>query len=536
MSYRNRRLAGLLPLLLIMRPIYAWQAAVTHDAVSRTIANGVQAMRLGKLAEARIELEDVVLQEPDNPDANLQLGLLLGQLGNVPAAREAFEKAARARPDWPEAHYNLGLTLVADPTGKRDWPAAIAEFREAVRLRPGYGEAHHLLGVGLAETGERQAAMSELRSALAADDASPAAHLDLGKALEASGDHAAAEGEYREALRLRAGYADAEFALGKLLASGEGEKTGLGSEAIEHFNRALRSNPDNVAAQYALAQALQRAGRLEEAAIAFRQAEALTQRTEQAVQCTRLSNEGLDAARRGDNKSAIKLLREAVKLRPDSAVAHYNLALVLADGGDITAGRAQVVEAISLMPLEVRSYILLGRLWKQSGDSLRAGVAFGTAAKLAPGDGAVASELKNLENAIAAAGPLSLPRDGDFSFGAAANTPESHFAFANTLGRRDNWLDAAGEWLRVLALQPDNVDARNNLGVSYAHLGQDDKAELEFRKALQVSPNSAGAHFGLAVLFLQAGKKAEAVRELRAVIGSQPDYPQAQNLLAAAAK
>jgi Flp pilus assembly protein TadD len=88
----------------------------------------------------------------------------------------------------------------------------------------------------------------------------------------------------------------------------------------------------------------------------------------------------------------------------------------------------------------------------------------------------------------------------------------------------------------VLALQPDNVDARNNLGVSYAHLGQDDKAELEFRKALQVSPNSAGAHFGLAVLFLQAGKKAEAVRELRAVIGSQPDYPQAQNLLAAAAK
>ena len=47
-------------------------------------------------------------------------------------------------------------------------------------------------------------------------------------------------------------------------------------------------------------------------------------------------------------------------------------------------------------------------------------------------------------------------------------------------------MGAVGEWLRVLMLQPNNIDARNNLGVSYAHLAKDENAELEFRKALGV--------------------------------------------------
>jgi Flp pilus assembly protein TadD len=86
------------------------------------------------------------------------------------------------------------------------------------------------------------------------------------------------------------------------------------------------------------------------------------------------------------------------------------------------------------------------------------------------------------------------------------------------------------------ALRPDDVDARNNLGVSYARAGEDDRAELEFRKALLVSAASAGAHFGLAMLELQHGNQAAAVQELREVTRLQPEYPQAQNLLTATLK
>jgi Flp pilus assembly protein TadD len=53
---------------------------------------------------------------------------------------------------------------------------------------------------------------------------------------------------------------------------------------------------------------------------------------------------------------------------------------------------------------------------------------------------------------------------------------------------------------------------------------------------MQVSADSAGAHFGLAVLALQRGNNIAAIQELREVTRVQPDYPQAQALLSAALK
>jgi Flp pilus assembly protein TadD len=489
---------------------------------------------MGNLAEARIDLEEALQVEPQNAEANLQLGLLLGQQGDATGAREAFRKAVRAKPDWAEAHYNLGLTMVSDPNGKRDWPGAMAEFREALRLRPNYAEAHRLLGVGLAETGQNAAAIVEFRAALTANSHSPEIHLDLGRALGGTGDEAAAEREYREAIRLRPAYADAELELGKLLVSDK--KADRALEAVEHFERALRSNPDNAAAQYALAKALQEQGHSAEAAIAFRQAAVLSKRQEDAVQCTRLSNEGLDAAHRHNGDAAVRMLREAVNLRPDAAIAHYNLGLVLADRGELAEGVADVVEAISLAPADARFYLALGQMCNRIGDRRRARVAFERMAHLDPGNGTAAAELIDLNKMNATATIHDSGANDPYEFGATSDTPAAHFAFATVLGRRGDWLNAAAEWLRVLASQPGNVDARNNLAVSYAHLGEDDRAELEFRKALQVSADSAGAHFGLAVLALEHGDKTAAAQELRALIRVQPNYPKAQSLLRAASK
>jgi Flp pilus assembly protein TadD len=512
---------------VFLSPVWGAQSA------DQSVAAGVEAMRTGKLAEARMDFEKALRDQPQSAEANLQLGLLYGQLGNVTSASEAFRKAVRVKPDWAEAHYNLGLTMVSDPHGKRDWPGAMAEFREALRLRPNYPEAHRLLGVGLTETGQNAAAISEFRAALAADSNSPEIHLDLGKALANTGGQAAAEREYREAIRLHPGYAEAELELGKLLANAN--KAGNTIEAVEHFRHALRSNPDTAAAQYALAKALQQQGHSAEAAIAFREAAALTKRQQDAVQCTRLSNEGLDAAHRHDGDTAVRMLREAVDLRPDAAIAHYNFGLVLADRGDLAAGVAQVVEAISLAPADARFYLALGQLYIKIGDRKLARAAFERMAQLEPGNATVEAELIDLDK-IKTTTSVQNSGGDPYQFGATADTPEAHFTFATVLGRRGDWLDAAGEWMRVLALQPNNVDARNNLGVSYAHLGEDDRAELEFCKALQVSADSAGAHFGLAVLALKRGDKTDAAGELRAVIRVQPDYPKAQSLLNAVSK
>jgi Flp pilus assembly protein TadD len=361
------------------------------------------------------------------------------------------------------------------------------------------------------------------------------AHLDLGKALEQAGQMMAAEQEYRDALRLRPKHADAEIALGKLLAKRAHAPAGF-DEAVEHFRRALRIDPDNAAGQYALAGALQHQGHKDEAAVAFRQTNMLADRIQEQIQCTHLSNDGLDAAARGDRESAIRKLKEAVALRPDIALPHYNLGLVLADKGDLLTAEEQVIEAISLAPFDPRFYIALGQMWKHSGDSQRAYDALERAALLDPGNSTAAAELRNLKSSGAMTAASSKNGQDPYRYGAPTDTPAAHFAFATVLARRGDWIGAAGEWLRVLALQPDNLDARNNLGVCYAHTGQDDKAELEFRKALEVSSDSAGAHFGLAVLALQRGDNRAAIRELREVTRIQPHYPQADKLLSDALK
>jgi Flp pilus assembly protein TadD len=420
------------------------------------------------------------------------------------------------KPGWPEAHYNLGLTMIADvENGKLDWNAAIPEFREAVRLRPNYAEAHRALGACFMETGSLDAGIAEFRAALSYANA-PETHLDLGKALERASQPGAAELEYREAVRLRPAYAGAEIALGKLLTTDEGNTARL-SEAVEHLRRAVKINPDNASAQYGLARALKRLGNTAEASIAFREADMLTARSQEKVRCLRLSNEGLDAAHRGDREAALRSLRQAVELRPDIAIAHYNLGLILADGGDLAAGRQQIVQAISLAQSDARFYVALGRMWKQEGNLARAAAAFRRAAELEP------------DNKGVPEGQVELPQD-PYEYGASADTPEAHFAFATVLAKRSDWIDAAGEWLRVLALRPDGVDARYNLGLSYSRLGKDERAELEFRKALQVSSDSADAHFGLAVLALEHGDKASAARELSEVLRLKRDYPQAQLL------
>lgn len=493
------------------------------EQVNRAIAAAEVAMKTGKLVEARLELQKALSLEPRNAKGNLELGLLFGQEGDLTHAEEAFRTAIREAPDWPEAHYNLGLILIADATGKRDWPAAVAEFREAVRLRSDHAEARHWLGTGLSEIGDQEGAIRELRGALAVSSVAPDIHLDLGKALEAAQRSSDAEREYREAVRLRLDYAEAETALGKLLLT-----AGSYLEAIEHFKRALRSNPDLLAAQYGLARGLLKLGRSAEASLALRQVAILSKKVEQAVRSTRLSNEGLDAAHRGDTKTAINLLRVALDLQPDNALAHYNLGLVLADNGEFVAGTAQVVEAISLAPLEPRFYASLGRVWRQNGDVQHARAAFERTLDLDPANRTALTELTNLPE------KSRTVVDDNFLFGAPTNNPETHFAFASLLGSRGDWMGAIGEWLRVLTLQPNNVDARNNLGISYAHLAKDENAELEFRKALAVASDSPGAHFGLAVLEMQQGKKADAAQELREVLRIQPNYPQARNLLSVA--
>jgi Flp pilus assembly protein TadD len=67
--------------------------------------------------------------------------------------------------------------------------------------------------------------------------------------------------------------------------------------------------------------------------------------------------------------------------------------------------------------------------------------------------------------------------------------------------RRGRMEDAYNELTRAVAIEPRNPEAHNYLGIVMSEKGWATAAEQEVRRALELSPNYADAHFNLAVIY-----------------------------------
>jgi Tfp pilus assembly protein PilF len=54
------------------------------------------------------------------------------------------------------------------------------------------------------------------------------------------------------------------------------------------------------------------------------------------------------------------------------------------------------------------------------------------------------------------------------------------------------------------ALDPNNAQTHNYLGCAESRKGWDEVAQKEFRKAIEIDPNFADAHFNLALIYVTA--------------------------------
>ncbi|HXY39963.1 MAG TPA: tetratricopeptide repeat protein, partial [Vicinamibacteria bacterium] len=91
------------------------------------------------------------------------------------------------------------------------------------------------------------------------------------------------------------------------------------------------------------------------------------------------------------------------------------------------------------------------------------------------------------------------------------------------------------EYRRFLQLVPGSWQARSNLGVLYAQLGDFEKAVEQYRQALAAHPDASPAvaiRYNLAVALYKAGRMRDAAGELETVLKAQPGHPQAPLLLA----
>ena len=106
-------------------------------------------------------------------------------------------------------------------------------------------------------------------------------------------------------------------------------------------------------------------------------------------------------------------------------------------------------------------------------------------------------------------------------------TIKEAFELAVQNHQKNNIKDAQNYYLKVLELDPNYVDAHNNLGVIFQGLGENQKAKKCFEKAIEINPNFADAYNNLGVIFQGLGENQKAKSCFEKAIELNPTYAEA---------
>ena len=174
-----------------------------------------------------------------------------------------------------------------------------------------------------------------------------------------------------------------------------------------------------------------------------------------------LSLDGKVKGRLGEYASAVALLKRVVGLTPQSAPFHVDLAIALADSGDLNSALAETATAISIDPALAIAHLNRARILSDMNQDREARDEFALAARLAP------------------------------------SNPDCYYYWSFGERAQGNFTKEAELLRKVVKLQPGNVKAHIKLADSLLHQNRTAEAVPELRSALAINPNSAQAIYKL---------------------------------------
>jgi tetratricopeptide (TPR) repeat protein len=165
--------------------------------------------------------------------------------------------------------------------------------------------------------------------------------------------------------------------------------------------------------------------------------------------------------RLGEYASAVALFTRVIRLTPQSAQAHVNLAIALADSGDLDKALAETATAISIAPALAIAHLNRARILSDMKRDREARDEFALASRLAP------------------------------------DNPDCYFYWSLAEQTQGNFTKETELLQRVVKLQPGNVDAHLMLADSLLDQNRTADAVSELRVVLTIDPNSAQAIYKL---------------------------------------
>lgn len=337
---------------------------------------GKQQLQAKKLMEARVQLEKAVLLAPEHAESQYLLGKACDALGEWDDARNAYRLAcdADASPIRRLSGINTASREVADEYGALLVDADRVFEEQSENGLVGFNlvkdyvhptrEGHELIAWHVWDAieqsgwlGKNAAAKRDVYERVIANRPrvittnNAVWFFNQGVLLEKQSELKGAIENYQEALRLRPTYVPAMCNLGALLA-----KTGRFSEAVSVLEQAVTMDPDEPGVHNNLAGALRSLGRLEEAIVHY-ELELQSKGPDQASVHRNLGM-ALQGLRRFDD--AVKHYQEALRIEPDSSIAHAYWGSLLLAQGDEEQAVTHFEQAVQLDPDSADNYSNLG--------------------------------------------------------------------------------------------------------------------------------------------------------------------------------
>ena len=485
--------ALILPALLLL--------AACGDSPEVHYAKAQTAFAAHDFAEARIHLNAILADKPDDRNAMLLQARTLVAMGEGDAARVLLEKLAGGQPPQGEV-----AELSAQAALLRRLPDVAVQMLQGVET----AEAYRLRSIAAMQKQNLDAAETAIAKA-AELGGSAQIFADYARLLLIKGDIPAAT--QMAAKAKQAGPNE----LGTLLIDGElAIRRGDLALALADYEKADKLFPQNIAAMSGKASVLGELGRMEE----------------------------LDAA-----------LKPLIATVPNDPTVTYLRAKVALSHQDWKGVRAMVEPLESALPKQDPLRLVYAEALLHSDQAEQAIAQVGPTARANPGNRYAVRLLAESQLAAGdgraamatlrpnATGPLARPEEVALlaKIARANEDPEadalearakqpmpqalgSDLADADAAMRAGNWARAVASYDRIQAMTDGkNVMVLNNLAYAHAMLGNHDRAIANAGKALALAPDNASVLDTAGWVRVKAGKDhAEALRLLRLAAGKAP--------------
>jgi tetratricopeptide (TPR) repeat protein len=471
----------------------------------------------GKYAEATIEFRNAVQADPNSSDAHERLATAYTKTGNWDGAVTELERTVMLQPTNTRAQLNLGNILFAGQDLERAGQISLAMLQKD----PNNADAHSLMANVAEARGRHDEAMSEIVKAISLKPDNAAFYVTRGVFESNASDPSAAEKSYQKALELDAGNGRALSALGEVY---EGQERWNDAEKV--LRRWVDAEPKSASARLELAKLYVSQQRKEAAEKVLLQAQKDLPDDPEAY---RPLPEFYNTI--GENNKALATFETLHKQHPRDLKLSTGYARLLFSMDQIDKANSINEEVLAENHRNADALILKGQI------STRLG-------KL---DAAI-STLRGVIN--------------DDSTNALA-----HYALGSAFSESGDQNTAKEEWRRAAQLQPDMVQVQRVLariaiaghdknllkqsaesiiahdpqspeGYVYRALAeadnkQNDKAEVDLNKAMQVAPQSPIGFASMAQWRLAHSKYAEAEKFYEQALERDPNYSDAlQGLIA----